>query len=189
MASEKVPRSALPGQLGSEGLTSRVVSLAAKAALNFYDLSGLIKTLHEADPSSLRMLPSETGISLRGFYYLLDVGRLVEKYRIGRLEAESVGSTKLQTIARHVAARGDASTEEVTTYLELARSTKAHLLRDTLRQGKVNPTRAVTFHLDAEDRSKLSAALLTYGAEPARKGLINRDKALMALISAALSKA
>lgn len=184
---ENDPQGGADSKRRAEDLEKRVVRLAEKPALNFFDLAGLLKALHDDDPSSLRFLPRKMGITLRGLYYLLDVGRLIEEYEIDRSDADAVGSTKLQAIARHVVTTGKASREEVASYIELAKVTRSHLLRATLRQGRVSVTRAVTFRLGTEDRSELNSALVTFGAEPARKGLAKRDEALMSLVMAALS--
>lgn len=100
--------------------------------MNFFELAQTLVALHDADVSQLRELPLETGMSRRRLYYLLEVGRLIATRRIAKSEAEAIGWTKLQIIARHVLRLGIESTAELKTLLETARVTKVRPLRALL---------------------------------------------------------
>ena len=52
--------------------------------------------------SAIQDLPTETGMSRRRLYYLLEVGQFIRDWKISQDAAEKVGWTKLQIIARHV---------------------------------------------------------------------------------------
>ena len=99
---------------------TKTLKLARCPGVHFFDLAGLIRKLHQLDPVCIPSLAEKTRISPRRLYYYLNVGRLIEEHNVGRPEAEAVGWTKLQIIARHVKAKGGASTVEIGKLIEFA---------------------------------------------------------------------
>lgn len=119
-------------------------------------------------------------------YYLVEVGDLIRKYDIPKVQADEVGWTKLQIIARHIKkSEQPASLNEL---LELASATKAHDLVTLLQGRKGAATKAVQFNLNANMRAELDKALLAYGAKRTRGGLTKRESALIRVIRAAMDK-
>ncbi len=167
-------------------LKTQAIGLARRPALNFFEFAGLITTLHGTDPISIRNLPDETGMSRRRLYYLVEVGRLIAEHKISKSDAEAIGWTKLQIIARHVKKTGAASAEVIETYFDMARTTKAHALAEVLRDENPEPTRAVMFHLSSEARSDLNYALVAFGAKITRRGLREKEGALLQMVRAAM---
>jgi len=169
-----------------KGLKELTVQLAREPALNFFDLAKLIAELHTADAGMLRDLPQQTGMSRRRLYYLLAVGQLLGETALSKAEAEEVGWTKLQIIARHLDATGDVSGEHFRTFLKTALATRAHALAGVLLGEDVGSSRAVSFRLDDSARAELNLALVAFGAKKARRGLSGKQGALIKIVRAAM---
>jgi hypothetical protein len=166
-------------------LRRRAARLASEPALNFFELAGLIAALHDANPGTLRDL-EESGMGRRRLYYLLEVGRFIDQQGIRKAEADRVGWTKLRIVARHLR-EADSSHDDVKACLELAVRTRAHSLAQVLRGRRVPRKRVVSFVLTTAEKAQLSEALLAYGAERwGRKGLKNKERALIKLVQAAM---
>ncbi len=166
-------------------LKKQAVELAGRPTLNFFELAGLIADLHDRDPALIVSLPQESGMSRRRLYYLLDVGRLIEAHEISNADAEEIGWTKLQIIARHMGKTDAANTPHLTDLLGIASEHKARDLPAVLRGKRVAPKRIVHFYLNLGARAELREALLKFGAEPVGKGLRNKEAALVRLVRAA----
>ena len=161
----------------------KAVRLAHQPTVNFYELAGLIVDLH--DGSAMQDLAKDTRMSRRRLYYLLEVGQFIRDWNIGQDEAEKVGWTKLQIIARHVSQSG-ATAEEVAKHIQLALKTRSYSLLEAL-QGSSSPHKlAVVFRLSGEAKAELSAALTAHGAEAGRRGLGNKGDALMKMVRASI---
>lgn len=119
-------------------------------------------------------------------YYLVQVGDLIRKYDISKTKAGEVGWTKLQVVARHL--KNSEHSANVNELLELASTTKAHDLGALLRGRKGAATKAVQFNLKAKARAELADALVAYGAKAKRRGLTQREAALIRIIRAATGK-
>lgn len=165
-------------------LKAKTIELGSSPALNFFELAKNLADLHEEDAGSIADIPEKTGMSRRRLYYLLDVGQLIAASEIAKSEAEEIGWTKLQIIARHVKEKGTLP-EATAGFMDIAGQTKAHALRDALRGNDHDRTKAVMFRLNAIQRSDLNEALLKFGAAPARTGLTGKASALMKIIGSA----
>lgn len=169
-------------------LRKRARQLAAKPALNFFDLAQTISALHEHDPAELSDLAQRAGMSRRRVYYLLRVGELTKACGISKADAEKVGWTKLQIIARHLTESDEKSIENISDQLALACDTKAHDLPAVLRRRKVPATRAVQFHLTSSAQAEVNMALLAFGAKRGRRGLEKKERALLRMVRAAMAE-
>lgn len=164
------------------------IDLAREPAINFFDLAKLITDLHAADPGLLKDLPQHTGMSRRRLYYLLAVGQLIADFAITQIDAEDVGWTKLQIIARHVNDAGEITPEHISSYFKIARETRAHALAGALRGEASERTRAVMFHLDDDARSELNLALVAFGASQTHRGLTGKQTALIRMVRAGVKQ-
>lgn len=167
-------------------LLSETVQLAQKPALNFFELATKLAKLHESDPSTLRDIPQQTGMSRRRLYYLLEVGRLLSDQQISKPEAEAVGWTKLQIIARHLS-RSEGAEGELRQFMKQAIDLPSRSLAQALRGEAVPDDCAVQFTLDKISKGELDEALLAYGAERSGRGLIGREEALLRIVRVALA--
>lgn len=169
----------------SAKLRQQIVHLLAEPNLNFFELSVALARLHERNLHMVSEIVAQTDKRLRRrLYYLLDAGRLIEKGELTKAQAEKVGWTKLQIIARLEPDLDNVSEEQLRSWLEKAPNVKVRFLRETLTGLEPTPTRAVVFHLNDEDRAILNDALMAYGAEAARRGLRNKEEALMKIVRA-----
>jgi hypothetical protein len=159
-----------------------VIELAREPSINFYELSVGIASLHNANASLFRELPSETGMSRRRLYYLLDVGRLITGTKMTRSEAEAVGWTKLQIIERHPIYAEDLTAEEMRSILSIAKETKVRDLPKVLSGINPRQTRGVVFHLTRSQRAFLAETLTQFGAKRDHNRLLNKERALMRLV-------
>ena len=160
-----------------------MVRLASEPALHFFELAQVLTKLHDTDPRLLRDLPDTSEISRRRMYYLIRTGTLLRDKRVSREQAETIGWTKLQIIARHMHKAG--SSFDFQELLDLASKHNARDLPAALRGGKVVPRRVVHFYLNVGERAELNEALIEYGAKRARRGLSSKEAALIRLVRAA----
>lgn len=180
-------RRKIPSKSAS-AIRKRAILLAQKPALNFFDLAQAISALHEKDPSELSDLVKRIGMSRRRVYYLLQVGELTKVHGISKADAEKVGWTKLQIIARHIAKMGGETSADLAYYLTLAATTKARDLPAALVGRKLTSTRAVQFHLSSGLRSEVNLALVSFGAKRGRRGLLKKERALLRIVRAAMAE-
>lgn len=164
------------------------MQLARKPTLNFFELATKLAKLHESDPSTLRDIPEQTGMSRRRLYYLLEVGRLLSDQQISKPDAEAVGWTKLQIIARHLS-RSEGAESELRRFMKQAIGVPSRSLETALKGEAVPDDCAVQFTLDKISKGELDEALLAYGAERSGRGLVKREQALTRIVQAALQNA
>ena len=169
-------------------LKTRSIELARQPSLNFFELSVLLAELADGPYVGLvEDLPNETGMSRRRLYYLLAAGRLIAEQGISKTQAEEVGWTKLQIIARHLKDSPTVTTAaELGSYLDLARKTNAHSLLRTLKEGRADGKSAVVFRLSPGIVGKLNDALLAFGATQDHRGFKGKEDALARILAAAM---
>jgi hypothetical protein len=166
-------------------LQAKAVELACRPALNFFDLAESITSLHAEDSTTISTLANETGMSRRRLYYLLEVGQLIASCKVSKPDAEEIGWTKLQIIARHIRRLDSASSSEIRQVFEMASAHKARDLAAALEGRRVIPRRAVQFYLNLGGRAELNEALVKFGATQVRRGLQGKEAALIKLVRAA----
>jgi len=162
----------------------KATRLAREPSLDFFDLAVRLSELHDGGRTALKKMESSTGLPRRRMYYLVEVGDLIRKYAIPKAQADEVGWTKLQIVARHLKKSHPPS--GLNELLEIASANKALALRRLLQGKNDAGTKAVQFELNAKARANLDKALLAFGAKPAGRGLIKRDAALLRIIRAAM---
>ncbi len=173
--------------MASNQIKKRAIRLAAAPALNFFDLANLLCDLHEIDGAALADLPALADMSRRRMYYLLQAGQLIREHQISRTDAETIGWTKLQIIARHLdKSVAPSSSSAVGELLEIAKNHKAKDLSHALRGKRVVTRRVVHFYLSLGGKAQLNEALIKYGAKQVRRRLFGKEAALIRMVRAAL---
>lgn len=157
-----------------------LATLAARATPPVL-LAALIVTLHSKE--AFQDLPAKTGMSRRRLYYLLEVGQFIGKWGLSKVEAEQVGWTKLQIVARHVQQSGG-TVKDVARHVELATRTRAYVLAQALGGHDPAAKYAVVFRLSAEAKTELTEALVANGAKRGPRGLSQKAEALMGIVRA-----
>ena len=169
-------------------LKATTIDLARLPALNFFDLARNLAKLHDEDPGSIADIPETTGMSRRRLYYLLDAGQLIAASGLARAEAEEIGWTKLQIIARHLKLSGACEEEDLDSFLAFARKHRARNLGKALAGGSAHATRIVAFELTHTAHSDLNLALVAYGAKITSRGLTGKAAALTKMVKVAMAK-
>ena len=169
-------------------LKAKIIDLGSNPTLHFFELAGNLAKLHNKDVSSIGDIPEKTGMSRRRVYYLLDVGRLIAASGMSKAQAEEVGWTKLQIIARHLKLTGPCEAGDLNDFLELARSHRARNLAKALTGEGAQATRIVSFELTPTATSDLNLALVAHGAKLTPRGLTGKAAALAKMVKSAMSK-
>ena len=161
------------------------LALAVKPTKSFCVFARALWAAHSNDPAFLHEVERIAGIKRRALFYLSNVGGFLADYSITEEQAERIGWTKLQIVARHVANRpGRISQHAMQAKLRIAARTPAHALsaalerQDTPSEG---PLRSVLVRLPAEQYADVEAALIACGAERKGRGLIGKEDALVRL--------
>lgn len=170
-------------------LKAKTIDLAILPALNFFELAENLAKLHDDDPSAIADLPDKTGMSRRRVYYLLDVGQLIAASEMSKAEAEEIGWTKLQIIARHLKQSGPCEAEDLDSFLALARKYRARNLAKVLTGQTTQVTRIVSFELSATASYDLNLALVAHGAKLTPRGLTGKGTALAKIIKVVMAEA
>lgn len=170
-------------------LKRKVLLLADRPIKNFYDLARSLATLHELSPAVLKTIENRSKLSRRTLYYLVDVGRILRRYQIDKAQAERIGWTRLQILARYLVKKGDVPAEELARLLKEADEKIARDLPLALAgKTRETPERTVLLHLSADDHKLFVEAMVEHGAIRKGRGLINQEEALMRLVRAALER-
>jgi hypothetical protein len=176
-----------------EHLKQEALALATKPTKNFYDFACALWAAHNEDRTFLHEVERIAGIKRRALFYLSNVGRLLSEYRIDEAQAERIGWTKLQIVARDTARLPQKLNQRaMRANLQLALRTPSHALLEALeRQGASSegPTRSILLRLPAEQYADVEAALIACGAKRRGKGLVDKEEALVRLARSHLASA
>lgn len=167
-------------------LERNAVQYASQSPVRFYELAGVIVELHDDDTAAFRPLADRLSTSIRRLFYLLEVGRLISKYGIEQADAERVGWTKLQIIARHLSTADDADEADLWRFIDMALHTTAHALPAALKGRRNAKSRAVVFRLNMGARAELNEALLAFGAKQNGRQYAGKERALVKIVRAAM---
>jgi len=156
------------------------LALAAKPTRSSDAFARALSRAHSDDPSFLHEVARVARIKRRALFYLSSVGRLLDDYDITDEQAEHIGWTKLQIVARHTANQpGRISRRDMQAKLEIASRTPADRLHEALEQQEPpRPLRSVLVSVTAEQYADVEAAVIAYGAKRRGKGLVGRKKRL-----------
>lgn len=176
-----------------EHLKQEALTLAVKPTKNFYAFACALWAARNEDRTFLHEVERIAGIKRRALFYLSNVGRLLSDYRINEAQAERIGWTKLQIVARHAARRPQKLNQRaMRANLQLALRTPSHALPEALeRQGasSAGPTRSLLLRLPVEQYADVEAALIACGAKRRGKGLVGKEDALVLLARSHLASA
>ena len=166
-------------------LKREALALAAKPTKSFHAFARALWAAHRNEPAFLHEVERVAGIKRRALFYLSNVGGFLAEYSITEEQAERIGWTKLQIVARHAANQpGRISQSAMQAKLGIATRTPAHALpaalerQDTPSAGSL---RSVLLRLPAEQYADVEAALIACGAERKGRGLIGKEDALVRL--------
>ena len=159
------------------------VAAAAKKALSNKDhleLGRLIaRELDQrgATTADLVALSKRIGCSLRSARYATSGYRLVQKLGLSRQEVREIGWTKLAVVAG--ATRGETTKDEL---LACCSGCTVTEVRAALA-GTAGAVKTVVFTLNKGQRADLDAALVRFGARRSGRSILDKEQALMAILS------
>jgi hypothetical protein len=166
-------------------LKQEALALAVKPTKSFHAFALALCAAHGEDRAFLHEVEQVAGIKRRALFYLLNVGKLLNDHDVSEEQAERIGWTKLQIIARYVANRPRRlSQRAMKAKLEIAARTSAHALPAALEAQDApskGALRSILLRLPAEQYVDVEAALIACGAERKRRGLIRKEAALVQL--------
>ena len=174
-------------------LKQQALALASRPSKSFHAFARALWAVHRGDPSFLHEVERVSGLKRRALFYLSNVGAFLHGYDISGEQAERIGWTKLQIIARYVRQQEKESKgrkpagKRIEAILHIARHTTVHALPEALRAGNTEtgePLRSVLLRLPADHYGEIEAALLAWGAKKRGRGLVDKEKALLELVRA-----
>jgi len=173
-------------------LQQEALALAAKPTKSFHAFARALWAAHSNDPTFLYEVERVAGVKRRTLFYLSRVGGFLADYSITEEQAERIGWTKIQIVARHVANQPERiSQHAMQAKLGIAARTPAHALSAALEAQNApsqGPLRSVLLRLPAEQYADVEAALIACGAEPRGKGLVGKEDAVVRLAQCFLDK-
>jgi len=166
-------------------LKLEALSLAAKSTKSFHAFARALSAAHKSDPAFLYEIEEAAKIKRRALFYLSDVGGFLTDHGITEKQAERIGWTKIQIVARHVRCNTVVGKRMIRRYLKIAEHTTAHRLPAALNNQDADRTvasRAVLLRIPADAYPALEGALLGHGAQKRGRGLVGKEQAIMALV-------
>jgi hypothetical protein len=159
-----------------DGLQTQVLGLSKEMNNKFLELGRLLRQLQDTDPDQFRLTAMNT-VGLRKAYYLMNVVDAFDKLKVPEALLRKIGWTKLIIIAKHV------TKKNVRQLVKLADQNTAKNL-EKLMKGEEAETNshAVLMYFTPEQYEKLAAKLIEHGAVRQGRGLINKEKALIAFV-------
>ena len=144
----------------------------------FLDLAALLRKLKDRQPKDFVSIIEWPKLGRRKAYYLLEIDEAFgDKANLHPRLAE-IGWTKAAKIAKFV------TPENTNDLLELAERYTALELELLLKGAEIKPgTRFVMLRLDPEQFALFRGVLLKYGAKAHKKGLLDKEAALVEALS------
>lgn len=169
----------------ADHLKQLAMSLAKKSTKSFHAFSSALWMAHSNNPAVMHEVVAVAGVKRRALFYLLDVGGFLTKHDITEDQAERIGWTKIQIIARHVRSDTKVGKRVIQRYLTIAEHTTAHRLPAALKNQDTDRTatsRTVLLRIPADAYADLETVLLAHGAKKQGRGLVGKEVAIMALV-------
>lgn len=166
-------------------LKQLALALAKKSTKSFHAFSSALWMAHSNNPAVMHEVARVAGIKRRALFYLSDVGGFLTEHNISEDQAERIGWTKIQIVARHVCRDTKVGKRMIQRYLNIAKHTTAHRLPVALKNQDAEravPSRTVLLRLPADAYPALEDALVAHGARKQGRGLVGKEVAIMALV-------
>jgi hypothetical protein len=163
--------------LKTEDLYEKAVTLSKNVGDTFLDLGRTLRQLQSRDPKLFQGIIAETELGRRKAYYTVEISRVFEPLTVSRARLKKIGWTKLGIIAKHV------TPENVDELLDLAENNTTKDIERAMRgERPMGDAHVVLMYFSPKQYQDLEKALLQHGASKSGRGMINKEKALMALI-------
>ena len=168
-------------QLTVQGLKQSIRALAELPRnQGWLDLSRKLELLHRRHRDEFQDLIHEGALTRRTAYYLRDVGQLIRRLKLSKSEAERIGWTKLQIIGKHL------TPKNADKLLLVAEKHTVHDLQLLMRRKTpATKTHCVLMNFNPHQYRVFENAIKLHGAVRKGRGLVNKEQALVQLISKA----
>jgi len=157
----------------------KAVRLSSKFDENFVELGHLLKHLKDTEPALFKQVCEETSLGDRKAMYLVKIARRTEHLPIPKGQMAKVGWTRMEIVANQLTP---------STWKHWMATAETHTARDLriILKGKrpVPGTRTIVLHLAPQDYASFEKVLLMNGAKANGLGMLNKERALMSVISA-----
>ena len=145
----------------------------------FVEFADALRALDEVSPEAARALAAKVGLGRRKAYYLLEIADMRQRMAVPAERLRGIGWTKASLLARYLTPKNREA------LLTLAETRTVRDLEILLAGGEVSGDQhCVLLYFSAGQYTRLSKALLSFGAMKAGRGLVGKEKALMKLIAA-----
>jgi len=161
-----------------KSLYAKAMKLCSSVDENFIDLSRTLRDLLDNHPDEFQKFISNSNLSRRKVYYLVEIDKAFRKLPIPRAKLLAIGWTKAHILAKHINQTNAAE------LMELAETSSVRELKELVTGGKrESAARCVLFYYSDKEYALLEKALLNNGASPGNaRGLSNKEAALMRII-------
>lgn len=129
------------------------VALAKKSTKSFHAFSSALWIAHSNNPAVMHEVVRVAGVKRRALFYFSEVGGFLTEHNITEDQAERIGWTKIQIVARHVRRNTLIGKRLIQRYLTIAEHTTAHLLPAALKNQDADravPSRAMLLRIPAD---------------------------------------
>jgi hypothetical protein len=166
--------------LHTSRLYRQALKLASPGTKNDLELAHVLRRLKESDRGAFKMVVHNSGMSLRKAYYLTSISEKFEEKGVSDARLSRLGWTKLEIIRRHI------TKPNASKLIALAEKHKAKDLEAAiLSNGSANRTQSVLLFFTRNQHRRFTNAILQFGATRSGRGLIGKEKALVAIIQKA----
>lgn len=161
----------------TEDLVKQVQQLSPRFDEAFLQLGRVLAKLQVEEPQAFKGAVKSADLGTRKAYYLLDIDRAFRDLDVSDEQLMEVGWTKLGMLAKKV------NPQNVDTLLEKAVSLSSRQLSEFLRgDNPADDTRTVMLTFSKDDYARLEPVLRRFGAQRSGRGLVDKEKAIMAFI-------
>lgn len=166
-------------------LGQKAVELNKTFDESFIDLGRTLRQIQQiGDVTDFRRICDAAGIGTRKAYYLASISEKIEGLHIPTKRLKAVGWTKLMTISPNL-------TKE--TWKDLLTAAENNTNRDlqAIVRGEepANNQHCVLLYFNAEDYKDFVKSAIGHGAARSGRGLLHKEKAIMALVKKDLKEA
>jgi hypothetical protein len=169
--------------LKTDELYTTALSLAKTFDEQFVELAATLRKLQETDPDRYRDFVKASKVGTRKAYYLVSIDRTFRKLKVPKKVLTDLGWTKLTVLEPHVTK---------TNWKEMLEYAKTHTVADLKQYVKgeepVANAHPVLMYFNPADYNELMETLLQNGASKERRGIVNKEQALMELVRLARKK-
>jgi hypothetical protein len=161
----------------AEELYDSALGMAGNIEDNFLELGKTLRQLIDKDGDLFQKFIDKSAIKRRKAYYLVEVSRIFDPLPVSRNRLRKIGWTKLQIIGANT------TKENVQEMLELAENNTAQQLTALMRGEKPVPNaHCVLMYFSPAQYKELEEALLANGGSRSGRGILNKEKALIAAL-------